>query len=52
MRCLNAEDFDVPEVILDGGTGIITSLEVQKITDALKKLDNDRELRAKMRTAA
>ena len=42
----------VPEVILDGTTGIITSLEVQKIADALEKLANSNELRAQMGAAA
>ena len=42
----------VPEVILDGITGIITSLEVHKIADALEKLANSIKLRAQMGTAA
>ena len=42
----------VPEVVLDGITGIITSLEVQEITDALEKIANSNELRAHMGTAA
>ncbi len=42
----------VPEVVLDGNTGIITSLEVQEIADALEKLANSNELRAQMGTAA
>ena len=42
----------VPEVVLDGITGIITSLEVQEIADALEKLANSNELRAEMGTAA
>ena len=42
----------VPEVVLDGITGIITSLEVQEIADALEKLTNDSELRAQMGAAA
>ena len=42
----------VPEVVLDGITGIITSLEVQEIADALEKLANSNELRAQMGAAA
>lgn len=38
----------VPEVVLDGVTGIITSLEVQEIADALEKLADSSELRAQM----
>ena len=38
----------IPEVVLDGVTGIITSLEVQKIADAIEKLANSSELRAQM----
>jgi len=38
----------VPEVVLDGITGIITSLEVEEIADALEKLANSIELRAQM----
>ena len=42
----------VPEVVLDGVTGIITSLEVQEIADALEKLVNSGELRAHMGATA
>ena len=42
----------VPEVVLDGVTGIITSLDVQEIADALEKLANSSELRAQMGSAA
>jgi len=42
----------VPEVVLDGVTGIITSLEVKGIADALEKLANDSDLRAQMGAAA
>jgi len=42
----------VPEVVLNGVTGIITSLEVQEIADALEKLANNDELRAQMGAAA
>ncbi|TRZ87973.1 MAG: glycosyltransferase, partial [Streptomycetaceae bacterium] len=38
----------VPEVVLDGTTGIITALEVQEIADALEKLASDSALRAYM----
>lgn len=42
----------VPEVVLDGITGIITSMEVQEIADALEKLAKSGELRAQMGMAA
>ena len=42
----------VPEVILDGVTGIITSLDVQEIADALETLANSIELRIRMGAAA
>ena len=42
----------VPEVVLDGVTGIITSLDVQEIADALEKLSKSADLRARMGTAA
>jgi glycosyltransferase involved in cell wall biosynthesis len=42
----------VPEVVLDGVTGIITSLDVQEIADALEKLAKNAELRAQMGAAA
>jgi glycosyltransferase involved in cell wall biosynthesis len=42
----------VPEVILDGVTGIITSLDIQEIADALEKLANSNELRGRMGVAA
>ncbi len=42
----------VPEVVLHGVTGIITSLEVQEIADALEKLAESAELRAQMGAAA
>ena len=42
----------VPEVVLDGATGIITSLNVQEIADAIEKLANKAELRAQMGVAA
>ncbi len=42
----------VPEVVLEGVTGIITSLDVQEIADALEKLANGAELRAQMGASA
>lgn len=42
----------VPEVVLDGVTGIITSLNVQEIADALELLVNSNELRSRMGTSA
>ena len=42
----------VPEVVLDGTTGIITSLDVQEIADALEKLAKNSELRGHMGAAA
>jgi glycosyltransferase involved in cell wall biosynthesis len=42
----------VPEVVLDGVTGIITSLDVKEIADALEKLANDIALRSQMGVAA
>ena len=42
----------VPEVVLDGTTGIITGLEVNEIADALEKLAKNAGLRATMGKAA
>ena len=42
----------VPEVVLDGTTGIVTSLEVQEIADALEKLAHNSDLRAHIGAAA
>jgi glycosyltransferase involved in cell wall biosynthesis len=42
----------VPEVVLDGVTGMITSLDVQEIADALEKLAKNNDLRARMGAAA
>jgi glycosyltransferase involved in cell wall biosynthesis len=42
----------VPEVVLDGVTGIITNLDVQEIADALEKLANSAELRSQMGSSA
>jgi len=42
----------VPEVVLEGVTGIITNLDVQEIADALEKLANSAELRSQMGASA
>ena len=42
----------VPEVVLDGKTGIITSLDVQEIADALEKLASSSDLSGLMGVAA
>jgi glycosyltransferase involved in cell wall biosynthesis len=42
----------VPEVVLDNATGLITSLDVQEITDALEKLFTDKALRERLGHAA
>jgi glycosyltransferase involved in cell wall biosynthesis len=42
----------VPEVVLDGITGVITDLEVQEIANALEKMANDKALRTRMGEAA
>jgi glycosyltransferase involved in cell wall biosynthesis len=42
----------VPEVVLDGVTGIITNLDVQEIANALEKLAKSTELRAQMGVSA
>ena len=42
----------VPEVVLDGTTGIITNLGVNEIANALEKLVNSNDLRAQMGAAA
>jgi len=42
----------VPEVVLDNVTGLITSLDVQEIADALEKLASDKTLRAQLGIAA
>ena len=42
----------VPEVVLDGTTGIITGLDVQEIADALEKLAKSSDLRGSIGTAA
>ena len=42
----------VPEVVLDGSTGIVTGLDVQKMAEALEKLVNDKVLRSKLGAAA
>ncbi len=42
----------VPEVVLDGITGIVTGLDVQEVADALEKLANSSDLRDRMGAAA
>ena len=42
----------VPEVVLDGTTGIITSLDFHHIADALEKLVNNSDLRGNLGAAA
>ena len=42
----------VPEVVIDGKTGIVASLNVQEIADALEKLANSSDLRGQMGAAA
>ena len=42
----------VPEVVLDGVTGIITNLNVQEIANALEKLAKDKVLRERLGLAA
>jgi glycosyltransferase involved in cell wall biosynthesis len=42
----------VPEVVLDGVTGIVTELGVQEIANALEKFVNDSVLRTKLGVAA
>lgn len=42
----------VPEVILDGVTGIITGLDVQELANALEKLVDDKALRTTLGNAA
>jgi glycosyltransferase involved in cell wall biosynthesis len=42
----------VPEVVLDGVTGIITDLDVQEIANALEKLATDKGLRERLGLAA
>jgi glycosyltransferase involved in cell wall biosynthesis len=42
----------VPEVVLDNATGLITSLDVQEIADALEKLVSDKALRVQLGIAA
>ena len=42
----------VPEVVLNNATGLITSLDVQEIADALEKLVIDKALRAQLGIAA
>jgi len=42
----------VPEVVLDGVTGIVTSSDVQEIADALENLANSYKMRAQMGSSA
>jgi glycosyltransferase involved in cell wall biosynthesis len=42
----------VSEIVLDSVTGLITSLDVQEIADALEKLVSDKALRAQLGIAA
>ena len=42
----------VPEVVIDGVTGFVTDLDVQKIADALEELAKSAELRARMGASA
>ena len=42
----------VPEVVLDNATGLITSLDVQEIADALEKLFTEKALRERLGHAA
>jgi glycosyltransferase involved in cell wall biosynthesis len=42
----------VPEVVLDGVTGIITDLNIQEIANALEKLATDKALRERLGLAA
>ncbi len=42
----------ISEIVLDGETGLVTSLEVQAIANALEKLVSDKALRKKLGNAA
>lgn len=42
----------VPEIVLDGKTGIITGLDVHELVDAIEKLANNNELRDQLGSAA
>ena len=42
----------IPEVVMDGVTGIITSIDVMEMADALEKLAADAGLRTRMGSAA
>ena len=42
----------VPEIVIDGKTGIITDLEVNELANAIERLVNDSDLRARMGSAA
>ena len=42
----------VPEIVLDGVTGVVTDLDVQEIANALEKLATDKALRERLGLAA
>jgi glycosyltransferase involved in cell wall biosynthesis len=42
----------IPEVVIDGVTGIVTNIDVMELADALEKLAGDVGLRARMGSAA
>ncbi len=42
----------IPEVVMDGITGIITSVDIMEMADAIEKLAGDVELRTRMGSAA
>ena len=42
----------IPEIVLDGQTGIIVGFDVVEIADALQELANDSTLRARMGQAS
>ena len=52
LPVVSANVGSVPEVVLDKATGLITSLDVQEIADALEKLLSDKALRDQLGIAA
>ena len=52
MAVVSTNVGSVPEVVLDNATGLITSLDVQEIADALEKLVSDKALRGQLGIAA
>lgn len=42
----------VPEIVLDGKTGFITSFDIQEIADATERLSRDAGLRSRMGSGA